>query len=113
MLCSEIREILAEEEDALCHKEALDSLMGRRSKLLRESLEARMRRAQDDGEWSHLSQQECAGIHQEEKMYLKSQVDRLRLEQARTEKRLAELRRLKARARLIRAVEVASQRKRH
>ena len=113
MLCSEIREILAEEEDVLCHKEALDSLMSRRSKLLRESLEARMRRAQDDGEWRHLSQQECAGIHQEEKLYLKSQVDRLRIEQARTEERLAELRRLKARARLIRAVEVASQRKRH
>jgi len=113
MLCSEIREILAEEEEVQFHKEALDSLMCRRSKLLRESLEERMRRAQVDGEWSHLSQQECAGIHKEEKLYLKSQVDRLRHEQARTKERLAELRRLKTRAKLIRAAEVASQRKRH
>lgn len=113
MLGSEIREILAEEEDVLCHKEALDSLMSRRANLLRESLEERMRRAQDDGEWSHLSQQECAGLHKEEKRYLKSQVDRLRHEQVRTDERLAELSRLKARAKLIRAAEVASQRKRH
>jgi len=113
MLCSEIREILAEEVDVQCRKEALDSLMCRRAKLLRESLGERMRRAQDDGEWSHLSQQECAGLHKEEKLYLQSQVDRLRHEQARTKERLAELRRLKTRAKLIRAAEVASQRKRH
>ena len=113
MLCSEICEILAEEEEVQCRKEALDSLMLRRSKLLRESLGERMRRAQDDGEWSHLSQQECAGLHKEEKLYLQSQVDRLRHEQARTKERLAELRRLKTRAKLIRAAEVASQRKRH
>jgi len=113
MLCSEIREILAEEVEVQCRKEALDSLMCRRAKLLRESLGERMRRAQDDGEWSHLSQQECAGLHKEEKLYLQSQIDRLRHEQARTKERLAELRRLKTRAKLIRAAEVASQRKRH
>lgn len=113
MLCSEIREILAEEEEVQYRREALDSLMYRRTKLLHESLGERMRRAQDDGEWSHLSQRECAGLHKEEKVYLQSQVDRLRHEQARTEARLAELRRLKARAKLIRAAEVASERKRH
>src|SRR4029078_10877068 len=113
MLCSEIREILAEEVEVQCRKEALDSLMCRRAKLLRESLGERMRRALDDGEWSHLSQQECAGLHKEEKLYLQSQIDRLRHEQARTKERLAELRRLKTRAKLIRAAEVASQRKRH
>jgi hypothetical protein len=114
MLCSEIREILAEEEEAQCRKEALDSLVCRRAKLIRESLGERMRRAQDDGEWRHLSQHECAGLHKEEKLYLKSQVDRLRHEQARTEERLAELRRLKTRAKLIRAAAVASEeRKRH
>jgi hypothetical protein len=112
MLCSEIREILVEEEEAQCRKEALDSLVCRRAK--RESLGERMRRAQDDGEWRHLSQHECAGLHKEEKLYLKSQVERLRHEQARTEERLAELRRLKTRAKLIRAAAVASEeRKRH
>ena len=113
MLCSEIREILAEEEEVLRRKEALDSLVHMRSKLLRESLEERMRRAEDNGEWSNLTQKECAGLYNEEKLYLKSQVDRLRHEQARTKGKLAELRRLKTRAKLIRAAEVASQRKRH
>lgn len=113
MLCSEIREILAEEEEVQRRKEALDSLVGMRSKLLRESLEERMRRAQDNGEWSHLSQKECAGLHKEEKLYLKSQVNRLRHEQARTKGMLAELRRLEVRAKLIRAAQVESERKRH
>ena len=113
MLCSEIREILAEEEDVQRRKEALDSLICRRAKLLCESLEERMRRMQqDNGEWRHLSQQECAGLHKEEQLYLKSQLNRLRHEQGRTKGRLAELRRLKARAKLIRAAEVASERKR-
>jgi hypothetical protein len=112
MLCSEIREILAEEVEFQCRKEALDSLMYRRAKLLRESLGERMRRAQDDGEWSHLSQQECAGLHKEEKLYLKSKVDQLRCEQVRTKGMLAELRRLKVQAKLIRAAQVALERKR-
>jgi len=113
MLCSEIREILAEEEEVQCRKEALNSLMCRRAKLIRESLGERMRRAQDDGEWRELSQHECEGLHKEEKRYLQSQVDRLRREQARTTERLAELRRLKIRAKLIRAAAVAEERKRH
>ena len=113
MLCSEIREILADEEEALRLMEALDSLVSMRAKLLRESLEERMRRAQDHGEWTHLSETECAGLHKEEKRYLESQVDRLRLEQARTKGTLAKLRRLKTRANLIRAAQIASQRNRH
>ena len=113
MLCSDIHGICAEEEEVQRRKEALDSLIYRRCKLLRESSEERMRRAQDNGEWRHLSQQECVKLHQEEKLYLESQVDRLRHEQARTKGKLAELKRAKAQAELIRAAEVASQRKRH
>ena len=113
MLCSEIREILAEEEEVLRRKEALDSLVHMRSKLLRESLKERMRRAQDNGEWSQFTQKEYAGLHKKEKLYLKSQVDLLRHEQTRTKGILAELRRAKARAKLIRAAEVASARKPH
>jgi len=108
-----IREIIAEEKQAQRHKEALDSLVRMRSKLLRESLEVRMRRAQDHGYWSHLSQKERAEYHQEEKLYLESQVDRLRQEQARTKEKLAELKRARAQAELIRAAEVVSERKRH
>ena len=113
MLCSDIRGICAEKEEVQRRKAALDSLIYRRSKLLRESSEERMRRAQDNGEWRHLSQQERAQLHQEEKLHLKSQVDHLRHEQARTNGKLAELRRLKARAKLIQAAEVAAARKRH
>lgn len=113
MLGSEIREILAEEEEVQRRKEALDSLVYMHSKGLHESLEERMRRAQDDGEWSHLTPKECAGLHKEEKLYLKSQLDRLRHEQARAKEMLAELRRVKAWAQRIRAAEVASEGKRH
>jgi len=108
-----IREIIAEEQQVQRHKEALDALVRLRSKRLRESLEERIRRAQDYGEWNHLSQKEYAGQHKEEKLYLNSQVDRLRHEQARTKGKVTELRRAKARAVLIRAAEVASERKRH
>ena len=113
MLCSEIREILAEEEEVQRRQEAIDSLVYVRAKLLRESLDERMRRAQENGEWTNLSETECAGLHKEEKRYLKSQVDRLRHEQARTKRMLAELSRQKTRAKLIRAAQVASQRNRH
>jgi len=113
MLRSDIREICAEEEYVQRHREALTSLLYRRSKLLCESSEERMRRAQDNGEWRHLSPQECAELHNEEKRYLKSQIDHLQHEQARTSRRLAELRRLKARAKRIRAAEGAVGRKRH
>jgi len=109
MIGTDVREIIAEEKQVQRHKEALDSLVHMRSKLLRESLDDRMRRAQDQG----LSQKECAEFHKEEKRYLESQVDRLRREQARTKGKLTELRRAKAGAIRIRASQVASRRKRH
>jgi hypothetical protein len=112
MLCSEIREILAEEEEVQCHMEPLNLLVCRRSKLLQESLEERMKRAQDNGEWCHLSQTECARLHEQEKRSLKREVDRLRFEKTRTDRMLANLRRLEARAKRIRAAQVASERKR-
>src|SRR5262245_25991754 len=98
-----IREIIAEEQEVQRHMEALDSLVGAHAKLIRESLEERVRRAQDHGDWSHLSQKECAEHHQEEKLYLEEQVDRLRREQARTKGKLVELKRAKAQAELNRA----------
>ena len=110
---TDIREIIAEEKQVQRHKEALDSIVRRRAKLLHESLEERVRRAQDHGDWSHLSQEECAEFHQEEKLFLEAQVDRLRHEQARTKWKLAALKRAKAQAERIRAAVVVSERKRH
>jgi hypothetical protein len=111
MTGTDIREIIAEEKQVQRHKEALGSLVRRRSKLLRESLEERIRRAQDHGDWSHLSQKECAAQHRDEKLYLKSQVRRLCREQTRTEGKLAELRLAKRRAQRIRAGELVPERK--
>ena len=107
-----IREVIEEEYEIRRHKEALAALVRVRSKLLRESFEARRRRAQVHGEWSNLSQAECAGQHQEEKPYLKAQIDRLRHEQTRTKGKVAQLRRIKTLAVVLRAAEVASERKR-
>ena len=101
MLRSEIREILAEQEEVQRRKAALESLLSMRAKLLHESLAERMRRAQDHGEWIHLSQEQCAALHEQEKRYLKSQVELLRHEQARTRRRLAVIRGAKARAHSI------------
>lgn len=112
MYGTNIREIIEEEQEIQRHKEALDALVRVRSKLLRESLEARMKRARDDREWNNLSPEECAGRHQEEKLHLKSQIARLRHEQARTRGQLTELRRVKTRAVAVRAAAVASEQKR-
>ncbi len=57
---TDIREIISEEKQVQRHKEALDSLVHMRSKLLRESLEERIRRPQDHGGvWVH---QDSTGI---------------------------------------------------
>jgi hypothetical protein len=65
-----IREMIEEDQEIRRHKEALDALVRMRSRLLGESLEARMRRAQDHGEWNNLSQEEC-GKHQGRKAVFK------------------------------------------
>ena len=102
MLGSDIRAILAEEEEVTRHKDALESLVSVRDRLLRESLETRMRRAGNKGEWIHLSHDECAALHEQEKRSLQSQVDRLRREHVRTRGKLVSLRAAKARANEIR-----------
>src|SRR5262249_30654932 len=113
MLASEIREILAEEEEVQRHKDALESLVNMREKLLREPLKARMRRGEEGGEWSHFFKEECAGIHKKEKRFLQSQLDRLQHERAQTNGRLANLRRLKTRAKLILTARNTTRRKGH
>lgn len=113
MYGTNIREIIEEEQEIQRHKEALDTLVHVRSKLLRESLEARMRRARDHREWHNLSPEESAEQHQEEKRYLKSQIARLRHEQARTKGQLTELRRVKTLAIVVRAAAVASEQNGH
>jgi hypothetical protein len=100
MLGTDIRGIMAEEEEV------------QRTKALRESLEQRIKRAKTSGDWVQLSREECADLHKQEKAHLRSQVEQLQHEDDRTRGKLTLLKRAKARAQRIRAAEAASGRKR-
>lgn len=112
MLGTDIRGIMAEEEEVQRRRQALKSLLSMRTKQLRESLEQRIKRAQSSGDWMQLSREECAKLHKREKVHLKSQLEQLQNEDARTRGKLTLLKRAKARAQRIRAAEAASGRKR-
>lgn len=112
MLGTDIRGIMAEEEEVQRRQEALKSLMTMRARQLRESLENRIKRARSSGDWTHLSKAECASLHKQEKAHLQSQFEQLQFEQTRTRGKLTALKRAKARAQRIRAAEAASERRR-
>jgi hypothetical protein len=112
MLGTDIRGIMAEEEEVQRRRQALKSLLSMRAKQLRESLEQRIKRAKSGGDWMQLSREECAKLHKQEKAHLKSQFEQLQHEDARTRGKLTLLKRAKARAQRIRAAEAASGRKR-
>ena len=105
MLGTDIRGIMAEEEEVQRRQEALQSLMSMRERLLRESLEARIKRARGTGDWTNLSPAECANIYKEERVHLRAQLER-------TRGKLSALKRAKVRAQRIRAAEAASGKKR-
>ena len=108
MLGTDIRGIMAEEEEVLRRRQALKSLLSMRTKQLRESLEQRIKRANNGGDWMQLSREECATLHKQEK----AQLEQLQHEDDRTRGKLTLLKRAKARAQRIRAAEAASGRKR-
>ena len=112
MLGSDLRGILAEEEEILRREQALRSLISLRSRALRESLPERIRRARDSGDWTNLSKSECANLHQQEKTYVRAQIAQLDFQRRQTREKLGELRRAKARAQRIRAAEAAANKKR-
>jgi hypothetical protein len=112
MLGTDIRGILAEEEEVQRRQDALKSLMSMRAKQLRESLDQRIKRAKNYGDWTTYSRAECANLYQQEKAYLRDQLEQLRLECERTRGKLTALRRAKARAQRIRAAEAASNKRR-
>jgi len=112
MLGTDIRGIMAEEEEVHRRQQALKSIVTMRARQLRESLDARIKRAGNTGDWKLLSKAECADLHKQEKAHLKSQLEKLQTEQDRTRGKLTLLKRAKARAQRIRAAEAASERKR-
>jgi hypothetical protein len=58
MLGTDIRGIMAEEEEVLRRRQALKSLLSMRTKQLRESLEQRIKRAKNGGDWMQLSRED-------------------------------------------------------
>jgi hypothetical protein len=112
MLGTDIRGIMAEEEEVQRRQQALKSLMVMRAKKLRESLDQRIKRARSSGDWTMLSKAECADLHKREKAHLKSQLEQLRSEQDRTKGKLTALKRAKVRAQRIRAAEAEAERRR-
>jgi hypothetical protein len=112
MLGTDIRGIMAEEEEVQRRQQALKSLMVMRAKKLRESLDQRIKRARSSGDWTMLSKAECADLHKREKAHLKSQLEQLRSEQNRTKGKLTALKRAKVRAQRIRAAEAEAERRR-
>jgi hypothetical protein len=97
MLGTDIRGIMAEEDEVQRRRQALKSLVTMRARQLRESLEERIKRARNSGDWTHLSKAECADLHKQEKAHLKSQLEQLQFEQNRTRGKLTALKRAKAR----------------
>jgi predicted flavoprotein YhiN len=93
MLGTDIRGIMAEEEEVQRRQEALKSLMTMRARQLRESLEDRIKRARNSGDWIQLSKAECASLHKQEKAHLQSQLEQLQFEQTRTRGKLTALKR--------------------
>jgi hypothetical protein len=112
MLGTDIRGILAEEEEVQRRQDALKSLMSMREKQLRESLDQRIKRARNYGDWTTFSRAECANLYQQEKAHLRDQLEQLRVERDRTRGKLTALKRAKARAQRIRAAEAASNKRR-
>ncbi len=111
MLASEVRGYASDVEKGQRRMDALESLLRIRSKQLQESLKGRIKRAHTHGEWIELSLAECARLHEQEKYYHKSQLETLQYELNRTIRQLATLKQEQKRARLIRAGEFASERK--
>ena len=58
MLGTDIRGIMAEEEEVQRRRQALKSLLSMRNRQLRESLEQRIKRAKTSGDWMQLSRED-------------------------------------------------------
>jgi hypothetical protein len=82
---------------------ALTSLVSIGNKLLRESLDHRIKRAIRGGVWTGLPRAECARLHKQEKAHLRKQLAEFLLQRAHARGKLIESRRAMARARALRA----------
>jgi uncharacterized protein YdcH (DUF465 family) len=93
----------AEQAEIQLRQRALTSLVSMRNKLLRESLDHRIKRAIRGGVWTGLPRAECARLHKQEKVHLREQLAELLSQRARAQGKLIKSRRAMARARALRA----------
>ena|ERR687891_565610 len=97
------REGLIERAEIEFRQRALKSLVGKREKLLRESLDQRIKRAGKQGIWSQLTRLECRNLHRQEIAHLRVQLADLHLEWTHTRLELQRLKRAVTRAERLRA----------
>jgi hypothetical protein len=98
------REGLTEQAELQLRQRALRSLVTKRHRMLRESLDQRIKRAGKQGAWTALSRRECEILHRQEIAHLRGQLADLNLEQVRAQRELVKLRRAMNRAERARHV---------
>lgn len=96
-------ESLAQLEQIHLRQQALQSLMSRRRKQLRESLDHRIKRAGKDGIGSSLTRGEWVRLHREEIAHVRGQLADLQQEIAHARAQGTAVRRTMARAKRLRA----------
>lgn len=112
MFGSNLRDILTEQESIQRRQRALKSLLAMRHRRLRESLDQRIKRAHREGFWQGLSRAECQALHDQEKAFVRAQLDALECETLRGQGKLVRVRKEKARAQRQRAAQISEAKKR-
>lgn len=98
-----IRESLSEQAEIHLRQQALKSLTHMRKKQLLESLDHRIARGRKGGVGGCLTRAEWASLHKQEIAHIQVQLADLQLERAHARGQLTELKRVKARARRLKA----------
>lgn len=96
-----LRESFSEQAEIQLRQRALKSLADSRRKQLAESLEHRIKRGRKGG--VRLTPAEWASLHKQEIAHIRVQLADLQLERQHARRQLTELRRIKARARRLKA----------
>ena len=112
MLAKNLREGAQEQTEIELRQRALKSLLAMRQKLLRESLDHRIKRAQKEGEGQNLTRAEWASLHKQEMAYVRGQLADLQLASAYAKGQLTKLKRAMNRAKRLRASQASGSRKR-
>ena len=97
------REGRAEQEEIELRQRALKALVSKRNRLLRESLDQRIRRAEKEGVWASMTRAEWKDLHRQEIEHVRVQLADLRLEWAQAQKELTKLKRAMGRAERLKA----------